>query len=179
MNKKGNVKLLGAVVLLVIIAVTGATIFDASESEQEQLYPCLRVANASIVEIVKSPWGMKCDKGINQEALVINGIPVSGVAATLHGGTTIRYSIPQREYSLSFKAAIPDYIAGRGGATVRLLVKSGSKVLATSEVVKHGSSVSLSVDISGVQEFSIAVDDGGDGFFCDHVVVTDIALMPK
>ena len=132
-----------------------------------------------MASVVKSPWGVECGFGLNKNVLTIDGKPVRGRAATVHSGTMIRYFIPKTNFQLKVSAAIPDYIAGKGGATVRIVIKSGSKVLASSEVIKQGAPGSLAVNLAGLQEFSISIDAGGDGEFCDNVVITEINLTPQ
>ncbi len=87
-----------------------------------------------------------------------------------NSNSLIRYILKNGKYSkLEFSMGLDDHAALNHKGSVVYIVKGDGKVLFQSDIIKSGSSPkAVTVDIKGVKNLEMIVNDGGDDIFFDE-----------
>ena len=123
---------------------------------------------------------MRLNKTWRGSALTIAGVPYqSGLG--IHAPTTLRYAVPAGATSFQAIVAIDDdaHVCADGSARVVLRDQSGNSLHET-PVITSTSPTTVSVNVRGVSELEVEVNEAEDGRDCDHVDIADaLFVIPK
>lgn len=129
---------------------------------------------------IRSKYGfseMRLNRTWGGNPLLLSGVSYQSGVGT-HAPTTLSYKVPTGATSFQAIVGIDDdaQICARGSTRVVLRDQAGG-LLHQTGVVTNLSPTSLVVNVSGVSELEISVEDAGDGRDCDHVDVVDALFV--
>ncbi len=123
---------------------------------------------------------MRLNKTWGGSALTIGGVSYqSGLG--IHAPTTLRYAVPAGATSFQAIVAIDDdaHVCADGSARVALRDQTGNSLHET-PVITSTTPTTVSVNVRGVSELEVEVNDAEDGRDCDHVDIADaLFVIPK
>jgi alpha-galactosidase len=117
-------------------------------------------------------WGLvEKDRSVNDlgdhdgHTLTIGGLTYTK-GLGVHGGSLIRYRLGGRCTRLRADIGIDDEVGGDGSVVFHVI--ADGKSIYDSVLMKKGSRSSIDLDVTGVRELKLSVDNGGDGGNNDH-----------
>ena len=123
---------------------------------------------------------MRLNKTWGGSALTIAGVPYQ-TGLGIHAPTTLRYAVPAGATSFQAIVAIDDdaHVCADGSARVALRDQNGNSLHET-PVITSTSPTTVSVNVRGVSELEVEVNEAEDGRDCDHVdIVEALFVIPK
>ena len=120
---------------------------------------------------------MRRNKTWGGSSIIINGVAhESGLG--VHAPTTIRFAVPEGATSFQSIVAIDDDAQACALGSARLTIRDQQqRVLHRTEVVTSSSPTVVVLDMQGVRELELEIDDAGDGRDCDHLDLADALFV--